>query len=148
MPSEAFYIRSAAWSPDDSTVYTGTPASTQRRTRTGTAPRTGLCDSVAAFPAQQTSVLHTWVNYTGCDSLYSAAADANAAYFGGHERFSMNANDCDALGNGGYNAPGMEGLDPANGNLYVLRRERRLLQPGPGPGRGRHAGNQRRPLDR
>ena len=24
----------------------------------------------------------------------------------------MNANDCDGLGNGGYNAPGMEGLDP------------------------------------
>ncbi len=59
------------------------------------------------------------MNYTGCDSLYSAAADANGAYFGGHERFSMNANGCDALGNGGYNAPGMEGLDPANGNLYV-----------------------------
>jgi hypothetical protein len=49
----------------------------------------------------------------------SAAADANGAYFGGHERFSMNANDCDGLGDGGYNAPGMEGLDPANGNLYV-----------------------------
>ena len=64
-------------------------------------------------------MLHEWVNYTGCDSLYSAAADANAAYFAGHERFSMNANDCDALGPGGYNAPGMEGLDPANGNLYV-----------------------------
>jgi len=27
------------------------------------------------------------VNYTGCDSLYSAAADASAAYFGGHERY-------------------------------------------------------------
>jgi hypothetical protein len=28
----------------------------------------------------------------------------------GHERFSMNLNDCNALGPGGYNAPGMEGL--------------------------------------
>jgi hypothetical protein len=64
-------------------------------------------------------VLANWVNYTGCDSLYSAAADANAAYFAGHERFSMNPNDCDALGPNAYNAPGMEGLDPANGNLYV-----------------------------
>ena len=31
----------------------------------------------------------------------------------------MNGNGCDGLGPGGYNAPGMEGLDPANGNLYV-----------------------------
>jgi hypothetical protein len=31
----------------------------------------------------------------------------------------MNSNGCDALGAGGYNAPGIEGLDPANGNLYV-----------------------------
>ena len=31
----------------------------------------------------------------------------------------MNAGGCDGLANGGYNAPGMEGLDPANGNLYV-----------------------------
>jgi hypothetical protein len=29
------------------------------------------------------------VNYTGCDSLYSAAADANGAYFGGHESGSQ-----------------------------------------------------------
>ncbi len=48
----------------------------------------------------------------------SAAADANAVYFAGHERFSMNPNDCDALGLNGYNAAGMERLDPANGNLY------------------------------
>jgi hypothetical protein len=33
-------------------------------------------------PAAQTSVLHKWVNYTGCDSLYAAAADAKAAYIG------------------------------------------------------------------
>ena len=76
------------------------------------------CAGVEPFYTQA-PVTHEWVNYTGCDSLYSAAADANAAYFGGHERFSMNSNDCDAQGDGGYNVPGMEGLDPANGNLYV-----------------------------
>ncbi len=116
---EPFYIQTAAWSPDDSTVYIGTTGYHPNGYPVGATPRTGLCDAAAAFPATQTSVLHKWVNYTGCDSLYSAAADANAAYFGGHERFSMNSNDCDALGPGGYNAPGMEGLDPANGNLYV-----------------------------
>ena len=39
-----------------------------------------------------------WINYTGCDSLYSVAADAKGAYFGGHERFSMNQQACDTLG--------------------------------------------------
>ena len=116
---ESFYIQAAAWSPDDSTVYIGTTGYHANGYPVGQTPRQGLCDAAAAFPATQTSVQHKWVNYTGCDSLYSAAADTNGAYFGGHERWSMNANDCDALGNGGYNAPGMEGLDPANGNLYV-----------------------------
>jgi hypothetical protein len=116
---EPFYIQAAAWSPDDSTVYIGTTGYHANGYPVGQTPRQGLCDAAAAFPATQTSVTHEWVNYTGCDSLYSAAADSNAAYFGGHERFSMNANDCDGLGDGGYNAPGMEGLDPANGNLYV-----------------------------
>jgi hypothetical protein len=116
---EPFYIQAAAWSPDDSTVYIGTTGYHANGYPVGQTPRQGLCDAAAAFPATQTSVLHTWVNYTGCDSLYSAAADANAAYFAGHERFSMNTNDCDALGAGGYNAPGIEGLDPANGNLYI-----------------------------
>ena len=31
----------------------------------------------------------------------------------------MNPNACDALGAGGYSAPGIEGLNPANGALYV-----------------------------
>ena len=31
----------------------------------------------------------------------------------------MNPNGCDALGKGAYTAPGMEGLDPVTGNLYV-----------------------------
>ena len=31
----------------------------------------------------------------------------------------MNTHGCNDLGRDGYNAPGMEGLDPANGDLYV-----------------------------
>ena len=116
---EPFYIRAASWSPDDSTVYIATTGYHPYLQNPGNGPWTGLCDVAAAFPATQFPVLHTWVNYTGCDSLYSTAADAHGAYFGGHERWSMNTNGCDALGVGGYNAPGMEGLDPANGHLYV-----------------------------
>ncbi len=116
---EPFYIQAAAWSPDDSTVYIGTTGYHPNGWPVGKTPRNGLCDAAAAFPSTQTSVLHEWVNYTGCDSLYSAAADAEGAYFAGHERYSMNSDDCDALGPGGYNAPGMEGLQPTTGDLYV-----------------------------
>ena len=69
----------------------------------------------AAFPATQGPVLHEWVNYAGCDSLYSTAADASTAYFGGHERWSQNANGCDFAGPGAISAPGMEGLSPTTG---------------------------------
>jgi hypothetical protein len=31
----------------------------------------------------------------------------------------MNPEDCDALGSDGYKAPGMEGLQPSTGHLYV-----------------------------
>jgi hypothetical protein len=72
-----------------------------------------------AFPATQASVNPKWINQTGCDSLYTTAADSQAVYFAGHERYSMNPNGCDALGPGGYNAPGTEGLNPATGALYV-----------------------------
>ena len=116
---EPFYIQAAAWSPNDSTVYIGTTGYHPNGWPTGQTPRNGLCDVAAAFPATQTSVLHNWVNYPGCDSLYAAAADASTAYFAGHERYSMNSDDCDALGPGGYNAPGMEGLSPTTGALYT-----------------------------
>jgi len=113
--SEPFYLQAASWSPGDSTVFIAT---TGYHPYNGPA-NTGLCDAAAAFPATQQSVSHKWINYTGCDSLYSTAADSNAAYFGGHERWSMNPQGCDALGPGAYPAPGMEGLDPANGALYI-----------------------------
>jgi len=109
----------AAWSPNDSEIYIGTTGYHPNGWPTGATPRNGLCDAAAAFPATQAEVLDTWINYTGCDSLYAAAADASAAYFAGHERYSMNPDDCDALGPEAYNAPGIEGLQPSTGDLYV-----------------------------
>jgi hypothetical protein len=118
--NEPFYIQAASWSPDDSTVYLGSTGYHPWNMPVGGTPRAGLCDSAAAFSATQTSVLHNWVNYTGCDSLYSTAADAGAAYFGGHERFSDNGATCDALGPPpAMNAPGMEGLVPGTGALLA-----------------------------
>jgi hypothetical protein len=124
---EPYYIQAAAWSPDDSTVYIGTTGYHPNGWPVGATPRNGLCDAAAAFPGtvnpakqpngQPGYVLHDWVNYTGCDSLYAAAADASTAYFAGHERWSSNQNDCDAAGPGAISAPGIEGLSPSAGVL-------------------------------
>jgi hypothetical protein len=116
---EPFYVQDGAWSPDSATVYFGTTGFSANGRPTGATARTGPCDAALAFPATQTAVTARWTNYTGCDSLYSAAADAKAAYFAGHERWSMNPADCDGAGPGAYPAPGMEGVDPANGALYL-----------------------------
>ncbi len=118
--SEPFYIQDASWSPDMSKVYT---VSTGYKPASGTGwrtsdPRAGLCDAAAAFPTTPSSnVTHLWVNYTGCDSLFSTAADATTVYIGGHERFANNPNGCDAAGPGAVSAPGAAGLSATTGLL-------------------------------
>jgi hypothetical protein len=118
-PAEPFYVRAASWSPDDSTVYIATTGRRAYRQPSKQYPLTGLCDAAAAFPATKASVKPIWINYTGCDSLYSTAADASTAYFGGHERWSMNSKGCGFEGHGAYVANGMEGLSAINGDLYL-----------------------------
>jgi hypothetical protein len=115
---EPFYIRAAAWSADDRTVYLANTGMRPWNARSGF-PLRGLCDSAAAFSATGPRPAIKWTNYTGCDSLYSVAADAGAAYFGGHERWSQNANGCDQQGPGAIAAPGMEALDPGTGHLIL-----------------------------
>jgi hypothetical protein len=121
---ELFYVRAASWSPDDGTVYVGTTGY-----KPATGPDTGLCDAAAAFPVTSPMgpVNHLWVNYTGCDSFYSTAADASTAYFGGHERYASNDQGCDGAGPGAVTAPGMVGLSPATGAVtYNPTRDRGL----------------------
>ncbi len=118
---EPFYVRGASWSPDDSTIYTASTGFHPYHLPTGKYPRSGLCDSAAAFPATHASVKHKWINYTGCDSLYATAADASTAYFAGHNRWSMNSRGCNFEGKGAYPAEGLEGLSPATGVLYLNR---------------------------
>lgn len=117
--SEPFYIQSAAWSADDSTVFIGDTGFHPWNISENVLPHPGLCDAAAAFPATQASVLHKWVNYTGCDSLFSAAADASAAYFGGHQRWSQNQNGCGAAGPEAVANNGLEGLSPGTGLTLV-----------------------------
>ena len=107
-----FYIKAAAWSPDQSTVYLATtgehPAGWD-----GSFPLTGLCDAAAAFPSTAVGGLTPqWVNYTGCDSLYAAAADASTVYVGGHQRWANNPRGCNQPGPGAIPAPGLGGFTP------------------------------------
>jgi hypothetical protein len=116
--SEPFYVQAASWSPDSSTVYIAAngfrPVGTHK-----TDPRTGLCDAASAFPSANRKVVHKWINYTGCDSLFSTAADSSTAYFGGHERWADNSNGCNAAGPGAIPAPGMGGFVPGTGALLL-----------------------------
>lgn len=116
---EPFYVRAASWAPGDSKIYIATTGRRAHGQRSDTYPLAGLCDAAAAFPAIQSTVKPLWINYTGCDSLYSTAADDSTAYFGGHERWSMNSRGCSFQGPGAYNAVGMEGLSPRSGQLYL-----------------------------
>jgi hypothetical protein len=107
-----FYIQSAAWSPDGSEVYIADTGKNPHNWN-HTFPLTGLCSVVAAFPATQSGGLSPdWINYTGCDSLYSVAADSSAVYAGGDERWADNASGCNHPGTGSVNAPGMGGFTP------------------------------------
>lgn len=117
--TEPFYVRAASWSPGDARIYIATTGGRAHGLARGQYPLTGLCDAAVAFPATETMVKPLWINYTGCDSLYSTAADASTAYFGGHERWSMNTYGCSLQGPGAYNAVGMEGLAPGSGQLYL-----------------------------
>ncbi len=113
---EPFYIRAASWSPDGSTVYT---ADTGFHPNGGSTKgrRSGLCDAAAAFPAASRTVSLKWINYTGCDSLYSTAAGNGIAYFGGHERWADNRSSCNSPGRYAINAPGMVGLSASGGSV-------------------------------
>ncbi len=131
-PEQPFYVQSAAWSPSDTVVYV---ASTGNRPATPPLPfgdlfRSGLCDAAAAMPAIDTSVVPLWVNYTGCDSLFSIAADLTHVYVGGHQRFANNQFGCDEAGPGSVPMSGIGGLLSAVG----------LASPVWNPGRSRGYG--------
>jgi len=116
-----FYVKSAAWSADQSAVYVADTGKAPHDWN-GKFPLTGLCDAVAAFPSLRNGGLsHQWVNYTGCDSLYSVAADSSAVYVGGHERWADNQNGCNFKGPGGIPAQGLGGFTPGPSGGALLK---------------------------
>jgi hypothetical protein len=123
---EPFYAQDAAWAPDMSRIYVATTGFKPFDQPTS-APRSGPCDAAIAYPATQTTITgHQWINYTGCDSLYSVAADATTVFVAGHQRWINNPNGCDRLGPGARAQAGLAELSPSNG----------AAQPGPDRGRG------------
>src|SRR5579875_2639263 len=115
--NEAFYIRGAAWSPNDETVYTAATGYHPWNVATTQEPRTGLCDSVAAWPATQKPETDTWIEYSGCDSYYTVAADSTSVYAAGHVRWADNTDGCNKAGPGAVADQGMQGLSVANGTV-------------------------------
>jgi hypothetical protein len=115
--TESFYLRSAAWSPDDSRIYTAETGFHPWNLPARHYPRTGLCDASAAWPAAHKPVRDIWISYTGCDSLYSVAADSRAVYVAGHPRWANNSRGCDFRGRGAVPDEGLQGLSPWTGRV-------------------------------
>jgi hypothetical protein len=118
--STPFYVRTATWGPTGKSIYT---AQTGFQPPGQTDPhRVGLCDAIARWPVNETSVNPVWINYTGCDSLYSVAAGYGTVYAGGHERWGNNGEDCDNAGPGAISAQGMGGFSEDSGKLLLNAR--------------------------
>jgi hypothetical protein len=75
-----------------------------------------VCDAVSRFNTSAAGdVAPTWVNYTGCDSLYSVLVEPDAVYVGGHNRWLDNPDACDQEGTGAVSRPGIGAVDPTTG---------------------------------
>jgi hypothetical protein len=123
---EPFYAQDAAWAPDMSRIYVATTGYKPYNLSAGV-PRSGPCDAAIAYPVTETTFAgHLWINYTGCDSLYSVAADTTTVFVAGHQRWINNPNGCDRLGPGARAQSGLAELSPTTG----------LAQTGPDRGRG------------
>jgi hypothetical protein len=116
---EPFYLRAAAWSPTDSTVYTVATGGHPYGWVQGTYPMTQLCDSTASFSGSESSQHHQWIDYTGCNSLYAVAADASTVYVAGHPKYGQNPNGCKTEGPGAVPDAGLQGLSTSNGNVEL-----------------------------
>jgi hypothetical protein len=119
---EPFYLQDAAWGRGAvaSTIY-AVATGLHLTNWNGSFPLTGPCDAVTAVSATSGAV--QWQNFTGCDSLFSVAADATTVYIGGHERWANNPNGCNHRGSGGVPAPGMAGFNTTGGAASATLRK-------------------------
>ena len=73
-----------------------------------------VCDAVSRWSTTPGNHTPTWVNYTGCDSLFSVLVTSDAVYVGGHQRWLDNS-VCNAAGPGAVSRPGIGAVDPVAG---------------------------------
>jgi hypothetical protein len=74
------------------------------------------CDAISRWETSaRGDVDHTWVNYTGTDSVTSILAADGVVYAGGHFRWVNNRNGDDSKGPGGIDRLGIAALNPSNG---------------------------------
>ena len=78
-----------------------------------------VCDAVSRFSTSAASTSPTWVNYTGCDSLYSVLVAPDAVYVGGHQRWLNNPGGCNSAGPGAVSRPGIGAVDPTTGQALA-----------------------------
>jgi hypothetical protein len=86
-------------------------------TTTGAYANGQLCDTASRWEVNMSgsNLQPTWVDWTGGDSLFSAAVTDVAVYVGGHQRWMNNPLGNDSPGPGAVPRSGIAALDPANG---------------------------------
>lgn len=102
------YMRDVEMSPDGSYFVVATTGG----------PHSGtLCDTAARFEtyAVGTSLLPTWTNISGGDTLWGVEITRAAVYVGGHNRWMNNPNGGDRAAQGAVPRPGLSALDPQSG---------------------------------
>ena len=106
--SFATYMRDVDFSPDGSNFVVAT---------TGAYNTTFLCDAAARWETAATgsSLLPTWVNYSGGDTLTAVAVTDTAVYIGGHQRWMNNPYAADRIGAGAVARDGLAAVDPRSG---------------------------------
>ncbi len=105
------YMRDVAFSPDGSYFVVAT---------TGAYRADRLCDTVRRWEPYRSgaNLQHTWVNWTGGDTLTAVAVTHSTVYVGGHQRWVNNPYRGDAPGPGAVARSGIAALDPINGIPY------------------------------
>ncbi|BCJ34183.1 hypothetical protein Athai_16860 [Actinocatenispora thailandica] len=83
-------------------------------TATGGGRAGKLCDAVARFDLTGGGS-PAWVNWTGGDTLLSAAITDAAVYVGGHQRWMNNPQGNNSAGPGAVSRPGIAAVSPTNG---------------------------------
>ena len=112
--NSANYVTGLSYAPDGTWF---AMSATGFRNETDGFPLTQtVCDAVSRFDATATgSVAPTWVNYTGCDSVYSVLVEPDAVYVGSHARWLDNPEGCDNAGPGAVSREGIGAVDPGTG---------------------------------